>query len=213
MSIRLILFFLSLVLVVETSFACENWFKNLKITNAKSCSSICRTAKTDMATYLCPSQCDQLCKSLNQKTTKIESPNFYDLTDDEVSLCKKEPILCANVYLFGHLAEKKCNEIYSVSDHNDESDACRHYMWSFYLLKNFGLQKAKEFLNAHENNPKQNQKEKDMDVANNEISLNNHKNNYKKISPEQALENFKKDLKGKKIKILKPRYSENGGLP
>lgn len=205
--------FLSFLFISLSTSACENWFKDLKITNRKTCSSVCRIAKTDMSSYLCPSQCDQLCKTVGKKSINKNDPNFYDLTDDEMALCKSDPVVCASVYLYGQLAEKKCHEIYNVSDHNDESDACRHYMWSFYLLKNFGEKQAKAFLNAHENNPKQNPKEKDMDISNNEISIKDHKQTAKETTPDQALENFKKNLKNKKMKILKPRYSESGGLP
>lgn len=212
MSIKLVLILCSLS-VSLSAMACENWFKDLKITNSKTCSSVCRTAKTDMSSYLCPSQCDQLCKNVGKKSAQQDDPNFYDLTDDEMALCKKDPVVCASVYLYGHLAEKKCHEIYNISDHNDESDACRHYMWAFYLLKNFDVKQAREFLNAHESNPKQNPKEKDMDISNNEISIKDHKQIVKDTTPDQALENFKKSLKNKKMKILKPRYSENGGLP
>lgn len=120
-----ILFF---ILFLNFSFteACEKWFSDLKIKDSKSCLSKCTTAQTDMSSYMCTNQCDQLCASLEKGLE--ETPNFYDLTNEEVAFCKKDPVGCVKVYRYSHSAEQDCQKIYSVSDHNDESDACRHYM-------------------------------------------------------------------------------------
>lgn len=185
-----------------TLLACENWFNNLKIKDSKNCLSLCRTSQTDMSSYSCTKSCDILCKK-NDKNSEKE-PNFYDLTDDEIKFCKKEPVKCSKAYALGYLAENQCLKIFVVSDHNDESDACRHYIWSYYLSKDFGEKEAREILNAHENNPNQDPKEKEMDLHNNEVALKDYKNKLDlpdKI--EKVISKFEENLKNKKFKVIK----------
>ncbi len=87
-------------------------------------------------------------------------------------------------------------------------------MWSYYLNQEFGDKIARKILNAHENNPKQAPKEKEMDTHNNEVSIRDSVlNKSKNITPEQALEKFKENIKNKKLKVVKPKYSDTGGLP
>ena len=67
-------------------------------------------------------------------------------------------------------------------------------------------------LNAHENNSKQDSKDKEMDNHNNEVSIKEFEKKNKTDS-KTAIDKFKENLKNKKLKIIKPRYSESGGLP
>jgi hypothetical protein len=197
-------------LFIQTAYSCEDWFKALKIKDSKGCEEKCRTSETDMATYMCPQQCDILCKNLNKPIEK--DSNFYDLTDDEIAFCKKNPISCAKAYKLSWEDEKICMSIYIRSSTNDESDACRHYIWSLLLSKDLGVENARKILNAHENNPKQNVNEKEMDLKNNELGISDFQKN-KNLPTEKYLESYKKNLKEKKLKIIKPKYSAQGGLP
>jgi hypothetical protein len=207
---KLIIILIAIVNFPFDSSACEAWFEKLKIKDPKQCIIKCSTAPVDMSNYLCRSQCDQLCKNLGKKTEK--EPNFYDLTDDEITFCKENKVDCLKAYGLSYFAEQKCLEIYPASDHNNESDACRHYVWSYFLSKEFGIVKALRILNAHENNPKQSSKEKSMDTHNNELAINDFKVK-KNIDADQVLSKFKENLKNKKFKIIRPTYSTSGGLP
>ncbi len=91
-------------LYLENAFSCEKWFKSLNIKDPKSCVSKCTIAETDMSSYLCPNQCDRLCKHLS-KPQKDEA-NAYDLTDDEIAFCNKNPIVCAKAYRLSWSAEE-----------------------------------------------------------------------------------------------------------
>ena len=205
----------SLVFILTLSsistLACDDWFKNLKINSPETCESQCRTSPTDMSSYMCPQECDQLCKNL---VSREEETNFYGLTDDEVAFCKKNKTDCLKAYRLSLQAEDSCLSIYKKSDTNDESDACRHYLWAFLMAKEIGVNNAKLVLDGHENNPKINIKEKEMDLINNKIALEDFKNikNSKK-SDDEILILFKNNLKNKKFKVIKPKYSNSGGLP
>lgn len=203
------IFFLTLFFS-QNVYSCDEWFNSLKIKDSNSCEEKCRLGNTDMATYLCPQQCDVLCKNFNKPPEK--DINFYDLTDSEVIFCKKNPISCAKSYKLSWDAEKLCLSVYPRSGTNDESDACRHYIWSLLLSKEFGAKTAREVLNAHENNPKQDLKEKEMDLKNNEQGLSDFQKNPK-ISSDKFIDLYKKSLKNNKLKIIKPKYSSKGGLP
>ena len=205
----LILTFFGLI-IGQAAYSCDDWFKSLKIKNQKNCESKCRIAQTDMATYLCPQQCDILCKNLNKSTEK--DPNFYGLTDDEVKFCKANPVTCAQAYKSSWEAEKICLSLYINSNTNDESDACRHYVWAHLLAEIFGKDTARKILEAHENNPKQDIKEKAMDLHNNELGLKDFKKDQNS-TPDKLVDLFKQNLKNKNLKIIKPKYSNTGGLP
>lgn len=93
--------------------------------------------------------------------------NIYGLTNDELPLAKRSPTDTSLAYLKSWKAESACGRIYKVSDTNDESDACRHFLWAALLMESLGREKSEDILNAHENNPQQPEDEKSMDLANN----------------------------------------------
>ena len=99
-----------------------------------------------MSSYMCPNQCELLCKNMTSANNFI-TPNFYDLTDDEIKFCKKDP------------------------------------------------------------------KDKKMDDYNNNLSIVDFRKTAEKTNPEEALNKFKENIKKHKLKVIKPRYSESGGLP
>ena len=97
---------------------------------------------------------------------------------------------------------------------NDESDACRHYVWAILLAKNLNLKNAEIILNAHENNPLEPEDEKAMDVANNRIALIDFSKYDSNVFDEKfILTLFKENLEKKKLIVLKPRFSNSKGVP
>ncbi|HPI41619.1 MAG TPA: hypothetical protein PLJ21_12495 [Pseudobdellovibrionaceae bacterium] len=89
---------------------------------------------------------------------------------------------------------------------NGEGDAFRHFIWAGLLTKELGTNKAKEFLNAHEENPLQSDSESTMDQFNNEKGSSSAQtlisdNNW-------SIENLEKSgldsLKSKSLKVLNP---------
>jgi len=190
-------------------FACDGWFKKLKIANSKDCESLCMTADTDMSSYMCPERCESLCKKKPE-----EDENFYGLTEDEVKFCKENKIDCLRAYKETWGAEKICLSIYPVGDVNDESDACRHYVWSILLSRTIGEEKAESILNAHENNPREPKDQQAMDLANNRLGLLDYQKSKGKFSSDEEIKkSFIEQIKNNKLIILKPNYSSSGGLP
>jgi len=106
MKISLIVFFFFLA---SSSFSqtCNQWFNNLKIAPTdKKCLSICTTSQTDMATFICPSKCENLCKPKKKlpceaNKTKIQLgkiPNNWPWPKDQtLELSKKEQDLVVHV--------------------------------------------------------------------------------------------------------------------
>lgn len=205
---------------LETIFAteCQDWFSSLKIKDKKNCESVCATSQTDMATYSCTIECENLCKKLNNKSKDKEKNelNFYGLTDEEVKFCSSNKMICLKAYKLSWEAESLCEKIYPQSRVNDESDACRHYLWAILMAKEttIGLSNAESILKAHEANPFEALDEKEMDLANNRRGLLDYLENKKlKLNDEEILNLFKKNLQKKQLNILKPKYTNSGGLP
>lgn len=197
--------------------ACEKWFSNLNIKDESLCESKCRTSRIDMSSFDCTDKCDKLCRKLKAKKspeTLYGLESMYALTDDEITFCKQNKINCVKAYKESWNAEKICLSIYSSSNTNDESDACRHYVWSILLSREIGKKDAETVLSAHENNPREDQEQKNMDSKNNKIGLESYqKNKDKFISDEAIKQSFIDELKKDKFIILKPKYSDTGGLP
>ncbi len=84
----------------------------------------------------------------------------------------------------------------SSNAHNDSADAFRHFMWSGLSTHAAGSRRAEQFLSAHEQNPGQDPKEKEMDL------FNNAKGREKAIELKDS-GNFKSDLEKQALKALK----------
>ncbi len=210
-SFNFLFFFASLSWGIKT-YACDEWFKSLKITDVKNCESICRTSPTDMASFSCPELCDKLCKKHQTEKAAAEE-NLYGLTDREVSFCSGNKLTCIKAYKLSWNADSTCLKIYPKSRHNDESDACRHYVWAMLMSRDIGTKDAEIILNAHENNLKEPQAERAMDLANNRQSQIDYlKLKNSKLTEEIILEKFKENIKNGKFIIIDPNYLK-GGLP
>jgi len=195
---------------MNPAFACEKWFKALNIEKKKDCESICRTSQVDMSSYMCTNQCDILCKG----SLKNEAKNYYGLTDDEIKFCKENTIKCALAYKQSWIAEKTCLEIYPYSATNDESDACRHYVWAILLCRELNLNDAEIVLNAHENNEIEPKNQKAMDLANNRLALINYQKNSKTFQDFEGIKkSFIQEMKNNKFIVIEPKYSSSKGIP
>ncbi len=124
---------------------CDDWFRDQKIKRDKSCLSKCNTSQTDMSTYMCKNRCADLCSNKRIVDTKEVGPNFYGLTDDEIKFCEMNKLICAKAYKSSWSAEHACKQIYPTSDNKDESDACRHYVWSILLVQDFGEKNSHDY--------------------------------------------------------------------
>lgn len=141
----------------------------------KGCLAACTALQVDMGTFDCPKFCDSLCVptvageavGLGFKLSGL----YPGLTDAERKFADKNPMGALRAYHLSWKAERICKEVYFVSDTNDESDACRHFIWASLLNIEFGLVVASEILDAHEQNPDQAETEKSMDLANNRRGL------------------------------------------
>lgn len=168
------------------------------------------TALTDMSTFTCPQECEKLCANLSLEDNK----NYYGLTDDEVKFCKENKVKCLKAYKESWNAEKLCLSIYPVGDMNDESDACRHYVWAILLSREIGEKDSETVLNAHENNPKEPKNQQAMDLANNRLGLLTYQKNKELFkSNEELKKSFIEQIKNNKLIVLDPNYSKSGGLP
>ena len=114
-------------------------------------------------------------------------------------------LICLKAYKLTWTAESLCKEIYSFSDLNDETDACRHYIWAFLLSKEVNIKNAEAILSAHENNQLEPKDERSMDLANNRLGqIDYEKNKDKDLNNKFITELFKENLKNNKLIILKP---------
>jgi hypothetical protein len=80
--------------------------------------------------------------------------------------------------------------------HNNSADAFRHYMWSGLSAHSIGSERAEQFLSAHEQDPNQDPKEKEMDL------FNNAKGREKAIELKDSL-NFQSELEKQALNALK----------
>ena len=190
---------------------CQDWFDTIKIKS--DCEAECRISKVDMSNYLCRNECENLCNN-HDLINKYYLLRKYGLTKEEILICNSNKILCAKAYQLSWDSEKACNSIFNKSKTNDESDACRHYVWAVLLAKNLGHEFAEKILTAHENNPESPPEERAMDLSNNRLGLIDYQN-IKKVNwtTEEVLNLFKTNLKNNKIIVLKPSTKDSGEKP
>ena len=183
---------------VALSNDCVRWFDNAKIKKDKDCILKCSSTAVGMDTFDCPSKCDKLCKIPKKNVfLLLLSKLHFGLSEAERNLISKYPDRMYNSYLESWNAEDLCGRLYSESATNDESDACRHYIWAALLYKKFGNEFSSKVLDAHEQDEKQLEIEKRMDSANNRSGQLAAKKliEENKFSEEEILKSFKNDLK------------------
>jgi len=214
------LFFLSAGSLAQLpkSFAipkdCQDWFKKSKIIPGKSCVMDCALLQSGMATFDCSRFCEEFCLH-NQKKEVFDfgfkiSAVYPGLTDEERRFVEKHPQEALQAYWLSWRAESVCKTVYLVSNTNDESDACRHFVWAALLNAKFGQTFSSELLDAHEQNPAETQAERSMDLANNRRGLiaSTELIKNRKNQESDFLKQFIEDLKTGKIIVLKGRRIE-----
>lgn len=174
---KLILFFSFAIITISFKIAdaalidneCIIWFHNSKINSeSKGCEVSCSILPTDMNTFMCPNQCELLCKKNSNSIPSGKLLYYPGLTPDERKLVEKHPKDAITVFIQKTIAESSTNRYFPEQNLNDESDAFRHFIWAGLLTKELGKIKAKEFLDAHENDPDQPKNQQLMDLFNNE---------------------------------------------
>lgn len=186
---------------------CTEWFKQGGIkSETKNCELECSTLKVDMETFICPNQCDVLCKQKESSSIFGKLLYYPGLTPSEKELVEKYPKDALIVFIQKTRAELSSGRNFPDQDLNDESDAFRHFIWAGLLTKELGKEKAKLFLDAHEVNRLQRLSEKQMDTYNNKmgqesatILIRNKKWSLKNLEAKGL-----RALKSKKLKVLKP---------
>ena len=201
------LFFFFLLTTHAGADECKTWFKSQKLKPGEGCLLQCVSANTDMGTFHCSNSCGKLCKSTKKTKFIFKLSNIYPaLTKAERALVSKYPKKTLKAYQLSLKAEKLCLTVFAKSKKNDASDACRHFVWSALLYKQFGLKFSSQVLSAHEQNPKQPAKEKAMDTANNRLGLITAEKilkNKKKLTDKLILKAFQDSLKMGKVVVLK----------
>ena len=205
-----------MALILSSSFSsalagsCEDWFKELKIKSKKDCELICLSAKVDMATFTCHNRCEPLCEAWTEEQPYTLLDLYPGLNDEEKKLCNSEKANCVQAYLLSWEAEALCHKLYKKSLTDDESDACRHYVWARIMSADINSEFAEKVLTAHEAEPGEPQNQRAMDLANNRLALSRSATDkVKKISKsrDEIIEEFKKSLKDKELVILKDKPS------
>ena len=187
---------------------CDDWFAKSKIKKDKNCLSRCVIRKVDMGTFVCRSVCNKLCDSKIAPEFLFNVSALYPgLTDLERALLAEYPKEALIVYQQKAKAESTCSDLFDSNETNDESDACRHYLWAAHLANKLGADMAQKFLNAHEQESHQPENEKGMDLANNRagILLAEKLVRSKIFDDDKVVEGFKSALKNKELVVLKPK--------
>lgn len=113
---------------------------------------------------------DEVQKLLGESSLKLlgyMASQYPTLNESEKALVKKYPIESAIVFYNAIIAENKAESLYPNSGVNGKADAFRHYVWSGLITRDLNESAAREFLAAHENDPKQPQNAREMDEFNN----------------------------------------------
>ncbi len=110
------------------------------------------------------------------------------MSANEALFILKHPLDAFQIYQAAQKAiEATWNHL--KSDHNyedDNTDAFRHFVWSGFITHEIGHEKAKEYLDAHEDFPENNSAAKEMDLFNNGKGI--------EYSRKYGGENFENDL-------------------
>ena len=185
---------------------CKTWFNNAGLKLGEDCLLECSIATTDMKTFHCSSMCDILCKSPIKERFIFNISDLYPgLTHLEKVLSAKYPKKMLKAYNLSWKAERMCISIFPVISLDDVGDACRHFVWSSMLYKQFGMDFSQKILNAHEQNTRQSQESKAMDLANNRIGLMTAQKliNTGQYKESELIQVFKEKLKNGEIVVLK----------
>ncbi len=201
-------FFLIILTTIAADDVCEKWFIEAGLkANQKGCVQKCSSTMVDMGTFTCPDECEDLCKST--VLDKVLEPFSYvkGLTEGDRAEIAKYPKDALIVYEAKIKVDSLTEKVFGKAGKNDESDAFRHFVWAGLLVKELGKERAETFLAAHEQDPDQPKKEKEMDLINNKLGVDFSSKELKEgrtidisILEKKALESLKQG----KLNILTP---------
>jgi hypothetical protein len=212
----LIVIILGLFVHVAKANVCSDWFKKGKIKINDECLMNCTQLEIDMSNALCKAECSTFCKTKGEEEFVFNLSALYPgLTDAERVLVSANPKDSLKVFLDKQKAEDICSDMYGTNDINDESDACRHFFWSNYLVESIGLVKAQKYLSAHEENSLQESADKEMDLLNNKLSLKKAQKllELKKLNDAEIMKSYLKTIKTKELVIISPKQKLPKVLP
>lgn len=204
MSGELLIFFIFFASAVDQN--CMNWFVDSKTKKDDKCILKCTSLSVDMSTFSCPNFCDKLCNLSPSKKIIFQISDLYPgLTSEERAIATQYPVQSLKAYQLSWEAETICLKEYPTSRTNDESDACRHYVWAALLFRDLGKDITDKILNAHEQEPRQPETEKAMDLANNRRGLLIAERLVinTKFSEKSLMSSFRDDLKQGRLIVLK----------
>jgi len=156
----------------------------------------------------CVQLCSKKCDDFFRASAKINLSDLYPgLTKAEKKLVDSNPKMSLKAYWLSYKAENMCAKVYKDSRTNDESDACRHFIWAGLMTFELGENNSKLYLDAHENNDGEEESERAMDLANNRAGLIVSKQMIEKKnwSNENLVAEFKKALAKRELIVLSPR--------
>lgn len=206
----MVIAFLVISQLVFADENCSKWFAATGIKpNSPNCEASCSSTIVDMDSFSCTNQCDILCKTNLPKPAIKPLSYLKRLTDGDKTAISKYPKEAIQVFAAKEKADDLTIKVFKKEGKNDESDAFRHFVWSALLVKELGVEKAKYFLDAHENDPSQPKQEKDMDIKNNQRGVDYA---VKNINDKQSLELNKieqaalDELRNKQLVVLSPKF-------
>lgn len=125
----------------------------------------------------------------------------------EVAFCIKHPLDAFKIYKF---AQKSLRLTWDNFDsphafQDDKSDAFGHFVWSSMITNEIGSERAREFLEAHEDFPDNEPKSKAMDLFNNEkgIAFGTSNPSAAASFEKRAIQEGLAKIKNKELKWLK----------
>ena len=188
----------------------EKWFKEAAVAKDSQCNIKCSALSVDMGTFDCPNRCNDFCK---EPAKKQSLPFKYPkgLTKGDREMIAKYPVDALKVYQAKQKADDLSLKVFNKPGLNDESDAFRHFVWAALLTNELGQDKANLFLNAHENEDSQPLREKDMDIANNNMGveyITSQMKNGKTVDLDTIEKIALEKLKSHELKVLTPSYKK-----
>lgn len=185
---------------------CIEWFleKGLDPSYEYQCVSQC-AVKVGMGTFHCPKYCEELCKAfLPSRGGPIS--RTLDLCPEEVKLVRENLQDALIVNEQRHRAVELTESVYQTSRADDESDALRHFLWSFFVCRELGADKAQSFMDAHESCAPRNEYTR-MDRFNNSLGIETCKRMREddEVGDEKVLKEGLRLIKEKKLIVEKPR--------
>ena len=189
---------------------CKDWFKKAEIPVGEGCLLTCSSTTTSFSSLGCAEDCPTLCNESIVTNSVFTLGSLYGLTEAERALGAKEPKKTLRAYQLSWRAEKLCNTLYVASRTNDESDACRHFVWASLMTSELGAEFTNRALNAHEQDLRQPENERAMDLANNRQGQLTAQPGSGAVDEQIVLKRFEENLKKGNLVVLKPSKGNSG---